>query len=377
MRKQKRNPESGYALLLIFAMAAIVSVTLLLQIPRVAFEAQRDKEQLLIDRGEQYSRAIQMFVRVNHRFPGTMEELENTNNQRFLRKRYKDPMTGKEEWRILHAGPGGVIIDSVDSKKTTDTGLTNPNKILTLNGFNTLGGNDPAATNGVNLATRQRPSDAPGAPGDPNAQPSAPGVFPNTTGPVTVLPDGRIVPLQDTSQPPQGAIGAVGASGNPAANLPPLPNGVAIQQNGGNIPATTTVSPLSGPAGGPGNASSLINQILTTPRPGGMGGIVGAPSVPLNGQPPPAPSTTSAPQQQVIGGGIAGVASKKEQEGIKVYKDHTAYNEWEFTYDMSKDPTQARGAMGGSGNNGRGGNQPVNPSMPPGMSPPPPGRGAR
>ncbi len=31
---------------------------------------------------------------------------------RFLRKRFKDPFTGKDDWRLLHAGPGGIIIDS-------------------------------------------------------------------------------------------------------------------------------------------------------------------------------------------------------------------------------------------------------------------------
>jgi len=36
---------------------------------------------------------------------------------------------------------------------------------------------------------------------------------------------------------------------------------------------------------------------------------------------------------QVIGGGIAGVASKLEAYGIKVYKERNKYNEWEFVYD--------------------------------------------
>jgi hypothetical protein len=41
-----------------------------------------------------------------------------------------------------------------------------------------------------------------------------------------------------------------------------------------------------------------------------------------------------------IGGGFAGVASKFDQEGIKIYKDRTAYNEWEFVYDMTKDTSR-------------------------------------
>ncbi len=30
------------------------------------------------------------------RYPTRLEDLENTNNQRYLRKRYKDPITGKD-----------------------------------------------------------------------------------------------------------------------------------------------------------------------------------------------------------------------------------------------------------------------------------------
>src|SRR5947209_18361847 len=96
----RRKSEAGYALLLVYAMAATVAIMLYMQLPRVAFEAQRDKEQLLVDRGEQYSRAIQLYVRKFNRFPPDMAALENTQNIRFLRRQYIDPLTGKNEWRL-------------------------------------------------------------------------------------------------------------------------------------------------------------------------------------------------------------------------------------------------------------------------------------
>ncbi len=155
-----RTGEEGYALMFVVAMAAIVAIMLYVQIPSVAFEAQRDREQLLIDRGEQYSRAIQLFVHKFNRFPTSMEELENTNNIRFLRRRYNDPMTGKQDWRILHAGPGGVILDSVTSAKKTSG---NPQQTF-ITEMNMTGSDVPEAGN-VNLATRVRPSDQPGGAG--------------------------------------------------------------------------------------------------------------------------------------------------------------------------------------------------------------------
>ena len=99
--------ERGFAMLLLFVMAAAVAITLYMEMPRVAFEAQRDKEQLLIERGEQYSRAIALYVRKWKKYPATIEELESTNQIRFLRRRYIDPMTGKSEWRLVHIGAGG------------------------------------------------------------------------------------------------------------------------------------------------------------------------------------------------------------------------------------------------------------------------------
>jgi type II secretory pathway pseudopilin PulG len=89
--------ESGFALLLVFLLAAVMAISLYLEIPRVAFETQRQKEQLLVERGEQYKRAIKLFVSpkgIGH-WPAKIEDLENTNNRRFLRHRFVDPFTGK------------------------------------------------------------------------------------------------------------------------------------------------------------------------------------------------------------------------------------------------------------------------------------------
>src|SRR5215213_9578862 len=110
MRRRRQN-ESGFALLLVFLMAAILAITLYTEIPRVAFETQRQKELLLIERGEQYKRAIGLFMRENKRYPSRLEDLENTNNKHYLRKRYTDPMTGKDEWRVVRI-VNGVLVDS-------------------------------------------------------------------------------------------------------------------------------------------------------------------------------------------------------------------------------------------------------------------------
>jgi len=47
--------------------------------------------------------AIRRYVKKTGRYPSRLEELENTNNIRFLRKRYKDPLTNKD-FKVLHVG---------------------------------------------------------------------------------------------------------------------------------------------------------------------------------------------------------------------------------------------------------------------------------
>ena len=64
---------------------------------------RREREEEMIHRGVQYSRAIRRYVKKTGRYPSRLEELENTNNIRFLRKRYKDPITGKD-FKLLHVG---------------------------------------------------------------------------------------------------------------------------------------------------------------------------------------------------------------------------------------------------------------------------------
>jgi hypothetical protein len=87
-------------LMLFVTLLAIAAAALA---PTIAFQVRRDREEEMIHRGVQYSRAIRRYVKKTGRYPSRLEELENTNNIRFLRKRYKDPVTGKD-FKLLHVG---------------------------------------------------------------------------------------------------------------------------------------------------------------------------------------------------------------------------------------------------------------------------------
>jgi type II secretory pathway pseudopilin PulG len=106
----RRNPqsESGYILLAVLFMVVLILVALAIAAPRIATEIQRDHEAELIQRGKQYTRAIKLYYKKFGRYPSSIDQLENTNNMRFLRKRYTDPMTGKDDWKIIHFGEAHV-----------------------------------------------------------------------------------------------------------------------------------------------------------------------------------------------------------------------------------------------------------------------------
>jgi len=94
--RRLRNGESGYILLVLLLAFAVLSIGFTVAIQGLEFQIRRDREEELIHRGVQYSRAVRKFIKAFGRYPNSIEELENTNNKRFLRKRYKDPISGKD-----------------------------------------------------------------------------------------------------------------------------------------------------------------------------------------------------------------------------------------------------------------------------------------
>ena len=89
--------------MVILLMLALLIIALTAIAPREAAQIRRDREEEMVHRGNEYARAVKRFYRKIGRYPVRIEELENTNNTRFLRRRYQDPITG-EDFRILHYG---------------------------------------------------------------------------------------------------------------------------------------------------------------------------------------------------------------------------------------------------------------------------------
>jgi type II secretory pathway pseudopilin PulG len=105
MPSQNRRPsEEGYMLVVVIFMLAILILSLSIAVPRVRESIQRDREEETMQRGKQYIRALQLYYRKFNAYPPSVDALVKTNDIRFLRKKYIDPTTGKDEWKPVLFG---------------------------------------------------------------------------------------------------------------------------------------------------------------------------------------------------------------------------------------------------------------------------------
>ena len=329
--------QRGSALLIVFLFAAVIAIMLYREMPTVAFESRRQKEQLLIDRGNEYKHAVKLYYRKVGGYPSSIKQLENTNRMRFLRHRFKDPFTDKDDWRLLHMGPGNMLLDSKVKKLQSNgaqaaTGAA-PTGGSSFSGSSSFAGNSTTAStsgfgNGSNNSSsfgsnmsgftglsssdsqptvkvppvRQRGPEIPAGGGsaedsDMPTNMSADNAIPMPPELPAELPSSSMSPVGQAPQP------GVGSNGNQAGNN---------SQNSNN--SMQMVQGLF-------NSQSSRQGMTTSSRTGTMQG----------------------------GGGIAGVASKASGESIKAVNEQTDYSLWEFYYDPTKDVQPGlNGAAGGT-----------------------------
>lgn len=96
---------------------AIMGITLAMASTLWSFAQQREKERELLFIGHQFQHAIGLYYERTpgtiKRYPSRLEDLLEDNRyvtiQRYLRKIYRDPMTGTHKWGLVSAPSGGVM----------------------------------------------------------------------------------------------------------------------------------------------------------------------------------------------------------------------------------------------------------------------------
>ncbi|HTI39204.1 MAG TPA: hypothetical protein VL484_16690 [Vicinamibacterales bacterium] len=100
LRGQARTCESGYAMAALLVAMAVMAVLMSVALPVWKHDARRAKEEELVWRGQQYVRAIRLYQARMGALPPNVDALVTG---RFLRKKYKDPITN-DDFQILGAG---------------------------------------------------------------------------------------------------------------------------------------------------------------------------------------------------------------------------------------------------------------------------------
>jgi len=290
--------DAGFSLAAVIFFITAASIFIAAVVPAYQMQAKRQMEEELIFRGEEYTRAIQKYQRRFAVYPSSVDQLVSTNSLRFLRRAYKDPITGKE-FRLITINPDGTLSGS-------KTFTQNPNTQPLFGNTQQFGqqqNQQQQQQQGLQGAQQQlqqsqqttqqtfRQSQQPGFPTAGNQQPGfqAGGGF-NTPG--TTFGGQQ---QQSFGLPQQGQRSQ--QPGFPTAGSQQQPG---FQAGGGfNTPGTTF-------GGQQQQSFGFPQQGQRSQQPTGMQGT------------------------QISASGIIGVASDSGKESLKIYNNHQKYDEWEF-----------------------------------------------
>ena len=147
---QQNHSEQGFALIGLVVVIFLILLALSVAAPSVARSLRRDREVEAVHRGNQYIRAVQLYYKKTGTYPASLDQLEKTNNIRFLRQRYNDPMTGKPDWRLIKVGEakttvkgffGQPLAGIASAGLGSASGMTSSGGTGTPAGSNSNGGN--------------------------------------------------------------------------------------------------------------------------------------------------------------------------------------------------------------------------------------------
>jgi type II secretory pathway pseudopilin PulG len=299
--------DAGFSLAALIVFATIASIFIAAAVPVYQMQAKRDREEELIFRGGEYTRAIQKYRKKFGAYPTSIDQLHLTNGLRFLRRAYKDPITGKD-FRLITLNPDGSLNGS---KIFTQSMNTQP-----LFGNTTSGaqmGQGPFGSQAQNpFGSQTQNPQQPGGFGQPQqpggfGQPQQPGGFGQPQ-----QPGGFGQPQQPGGfgQPQQP--GGFGQPQQPGGfGQPQQPGGFGLSGSG-----SRGFGGFAPPPGqqDQGQQSGQPNQ--QQPSQGGFRGF--------------GVSSGFGNNQTVGGGPIVGVASNSDKQSVMIYNRRQKYDEWEF-----------------------------------------------
>ncbi|HTA22790.1 MAG TPA: hypothetical protein VK763_04590 [Terriglobales bacterium] len=314
--------QRGYVLITLILFVALLAIALTALAPVITQQIKRDREEELVHRGTQYSRAIKHYMKKLNKYPTSIEDLENTNNIRYLRKRYKDPINGKD-FKLLHMG---------EVQSLAGAALTGANSAASLAGGaagNALAGGNTAAFGGSGVFGGGNTGNS-GSTFGGNS-----GGFGSSSGGFGSSSGGFGSNSSGFGGNSGGFGGNSGGFGGSSGGFGGNSGGAFGGSSGGAFGGTS--GGLGASSGQPNTGtSSDPNQAPGAPgTPQGQGGF----GQPVQGLPG---SNSQSNGNPVFGGGpVVGVASTSKDKSIRVFSKKDHYKDWQFIYD----PTTDRGGL--------------------------------
>jgi hypothetical protein len=239
---------------------------------------------------------------------------------------------------MLHAGPGGIIVDS---------------KVKT--NINSLSGNGNGS--GANTSSKGTASNGGGS-GNTAGNQGFVG-FANSFAPAASS-DAAVTVPRIPQRPP-----AVAANGNNEAIETGKPSGDNGSQPGDSVLPTVAEQPVAAVdargdlsangtgAAGSSSANAGGNSIVNPSDPQSVlrSLLSNGPNPVVQQQAQQQPNANGSPNGTMTTGGIAGVASIAKGHTIKLVNDQDDFSLWEFYYDMAKEATAAANNALGQGSN--------------------------
>ena len=310
--RRRRAPESrqaGYMLLTVLLFVTLLVLASAAVAPRMKMQIERDRDEEMIHRGVQYSRAIKRFYKKFGRYPNSLQELENTNNLRFLRRRYKDPVTGKE-FKLLHMGEVKLFAQGVAGLPIA--GAANaPGALGALTAQPAFGGagqlTPPFGQNAGGTATAvvNQPGGSSGIPAADQAGMTAGAVPGSQPGPAHNSGEQPQVDAQSDASPPQQQVFGGGAILGVASASPKKTSREFNRKNHYKDwqfvydPSTDRGGMITGPAQPPLAGTSAAGPATPGQQPLGQpqGAAPGQQPMPQNSSPQPTLPPSPFPQQ--------------------------------------------------------------------------------
>ncbi len=103
----RRDGERGYAMAALLVGMSVMAVLMSAAIPSWTHAAQREREEEYLFRAKQYARAIRLWQDKNKIANAPAPTVELLVEGRFLRKKYKDPLSN-DDFRLIQSAPAGA-----------------------------------------------------------------------------------------------------------------------------------------------------------------------------------------------------------------------------------------------------------------------------